>query len=197
MPLKATKTARSKLEPKMMDGIFLGMGLRTDEVRIGTTKGVVKARTIKRLCEEDRWKAEALEQMCGEPTQPVPGVRGDHIPIQIHGDGEAAKKGDEDKEDEDDDKDADVPKEVNIPRPPEDNVRKMRVRKIDIEKYGPTQGCPGCRKLNTPGAGGHVTHNEECRRRIKEELSNDEQGRERLEHDAKRQERKQDAIIER
>ena len=171
------------------------MSLRTDELKIGIKNGVIKARTIKRLCVEDRWSASAIKDMSGEPTQPVPGVNGDHIPIHIRDDGKAAEKGDEDGDDEEEIKE--VPGEVNIPRVAEDKVRKMRVRKQDVEKYGGIQGCPGCRKISIPGSTGHVAHNEECRQRMRKLMEDDEDGKVRLAHDEERRARKQDEIFER
>ena len=195
MPPKSVKTARSKFDVKLEDGVFLGMNMRTDEIKIGTKLGVVKARTIKRLCVEERWNAEALRDIRGEPIQPVPGVSGEHIPINIRSDGKGADKEDQDIDEEQEDKE--ITGEVNVPREPENKVRKMRVRKQDVEKYGFTQGCPGCRKLSIPGSTGHVVHNDECRQRVQKEMEADEEGKLRLAHDKERQARKQDEIFER
>ena len=59
-----------------------------------------------------------------------------------------------------------LPAPVKAPRSEE---RKKRVRYImpgDIEKYGYTPGCPGCKKVlaGSPGAAGN--NNEKCRARI-------------------------------
>ena len=97
MPLRSSKVGRSKLEPRMEYGVFYGVNFRTDEVRVGTERGVVKARTIKRLAPEDRWDGDYILKIKGRPTQPVPGVKSHHIPIQIHEDGSQVQQKDEDK----------------------------------------------------------------------------------------------------
>ena len=39
------------------------------------------------------------------------------------------------------------PPDPPIEIPPRVNVRRMYIRKVDDEKYGPTKGCPGCQKV--------------------------------------------------
>ncbi len=46
--------------------------------------------------------------------------------------------------------------------------RRFRIKKDDLEKYGYTAGCPGCRAANRGTAA--ANHTEECRKRIGEEL---------------------------
>ena len=61
---------------------------------------------------------------------------------------------------------------AEVPRPlrgrDEYVPRRFRIQKGDLQKFGFTVGCPGCRAANRglPAVG----HNEECRRRIQEEL---------------------------
>ena len=74
VPLKSMKTGRSKFEPKMEEGIFLGMNMRTDDILVGTERGTVNTRTFKRLQPDERWKAELVRAVSGSPNQPVPGV---------------------------------------------------------------------------------------------------------------------------
>ena len=44
--------------------------------------------------------------------------------------------------------------------------RRFRKRKDDLEKFGYTAGCPGCRAVNRGTTA--ANHSEECRRRIAE-----------------------------
>ncbi len=46
--------------------------------------------------------------------------------------------------------------------------RRFRIRKEDLEKFGYTAGCPGCRAA-TRGTTA-VSQSEECRKRLAEEL---------------------------
>ena len=43
------------MEDTFLDGIFLGMRLRSDEIVIGTARGVVKTSTQRRRVEEEQW----------------------------------------------------------------------------------------------------------------------------------------------
>lgn len=54
-PVKTAEIQHAKAEPQMEEGIWCGINGRTEEVFIGTTKGVVKCRTIKRAPEKERW----------------------------------------------------------------------------------------------------------------------------------------------
>ncbi len=47
--------------------------------------------------------------------------------------------------------------------------RRLRIKKEDLEKFGFTTGCPGCRAANRGTTA--VGHAEECRKRITEELT--------------------------
>ena len=52
---KQAKRDRSKLE-RLREGIWLGMFLRTNKALIGALGGVVKARTIRTLPEDEKWE---------------------------------------------------------------------------------------------------------------------------------------------
>ena len=54
-PLKLSGHHRGNMEDTFLDGIFLGMRLRSDEILIGTTRGVIKTRTVRRRVEEVQW----------------------------------------------------------------------------------------------------------------------------------------------
>ena len=113
-----------------------------------TERGVVKARSMRRLPRTDRWVTDDWEELKGlpwawKPTKPrLPGIS----PIPV----------------------SDVP-----PPPPEDaraeerRPRRRYVTAKNIEDYGYAPGCPGCAKVlaGTPGAAGK-THNEKIRARI-------------------------------
>ena len=58
-------THADKGEPNMFEGIWRGISARTEEVSVGTGRGVVKCRTVKRLSEPDRRDAKLLHEMWG------------------------------------------------------------------------------------------------------------------------------------
>ena len=49
LPLKSSSYTRTKFGDRMLEGVWLGLMLKTDENMIGTADGVVKARTVRRL----------------------------------------------------------------------------------------------------------------------------------------------------
>ena len=66
--------------------------------------------------------------------------------------------------------------------------------KADIDKFGPTPGCPGCADYTSKGLGTMLTtqraHSSECRERIGKLLETDERGSARLEEHKLRKRRK-------
>ena len=64
-PLKTNRRDKSKLE-RMREGIWLGMRMRTNEALISTPAGVVKAKTIRILPEDEKWSAAMILEV--EPS---------------------------------------------------------------------------------------------------------------------------------
>ena len=115
-PLKLSSHPEARMDDKRIEGIFSGIRMRSDEV-IGTEGGVVKARTIKRLPEEQKWDKEFLREMLGTPRTPAPAVPGsDHIPAAL-----GRKEGDDKFEDP----------EIDDERGAGDPERKRAGRKTD------------------------------------------------------------------
>ena len=81
-PLKLSGRLRGNMEDTFFDGIFLGMRLRSDEILIGTARGVIKTRTLRRRVEEEQWDHEFVKSIKGEP-RPVLGINCDHVPAAI------------------------------------------------------------------------------------------------------------------
>ena len=72
MPLKTERLNMGKDEPKLKEGLWLGVRLRSDEALIGTANGVVKARTTRRPPKSQRWGAELgnpIVDRHGDPRQ--------------------------------------------------------------------------------------------------------------------------------
>ena len=64
-------------------GTWLGLDLRAGEILVGTSSGVVRARTIKRRPEPERWSAEQALEVRGVPWQPTPGIEPDQMPTAV------------------------------------------------------------------------------------------------------------------
>ena len=198
-PLKLSGHHRGNMEDTFLDGIFMGMRLRSDEILIGTTRGVIKTRTLRRRVEEEQWDNEFARSIKGEPRQPVPQINSDHFPAAISD--RAGVHLEEDQADarlgqQDEGIDPPEAREVSIPpdrlvtqvRP--DTLRRMYVTRGLGKKYGPTLGCPGCATI---GSHRQASHSDTCRDRMRAELEKNEEGREYLAReqarvDAKKQE---------
>ena len=74
---------KHKAETEWFQGVWLGPATNSSETLIGTTKGVVKASTIKRFGISERWDVNAIVDMKGTPHRPDPGKLGLHIPVRI------------------------------------------------------------------------------------------------------------------
>ena len=70
---------RGNMEDTFLDGIFLGMRLRSDKILTGTARAVIKTRTLRRRVEEEQWDLEFAKSIKGEPRQLVPGINSDHV----------------------------------------------------------------------------------------------------------------------
>ena len=197
LPMKSAAHTPAKTEERFKEGVFLGVRFRSDEIIIGTDIGVLKARTIKRLTEDQQWDRDFVRRLQGTPKQPDPRVQSDNIRASLRDPGEPEQDLDGDGPSRhaaaQSHAGAPVPQEVNAPRP-EPAVRRMYVRKREIERYGETQGCPGCAAIKK---GKVATHSDTCRDRVKTAMLEDEEGRKRLKEELIRMDRHMDTEIER
>ena len=72
MPLKKSGSKLNKLEPRLKDGIFLGLRESNDEIFVGTPKGVFRCSTFYRRPEVERWDGTYFLSVVGVPWRPVP-----------------------------------------------------------------------------------------------------------------------------
>ena len=63
---------------------------------------------------------------------------------------------------------------------PEPLTRRMPITYKEIEKYGYTEGCPGC-EAKKRGDVARRGHSERCRKRIEEKMKLDEEGKKKIE----------------
>ena len=64
-PPKLSGHHRGNMEDTFLDGIFLGMRLRSDEILIGTARGIIKTRILRRRVEEEQWDPEFAKSIKG------------------------------------------------------------------------------------------------------------------------------------
>lgn len=146
---KLADDKRNKLECQWEPGIWLGHARGSNEVLVGTRNGVVRAWAIRRNTEEERWSATDIHDMQGTPARPNPNMPGHDVPILISipaGDGQAQ------------------PEETRTPRT-ETEPRRTYLKARDFEAHGYTQGCEGCRRLQTGGMQARP-HSAACRNRM-------------------------------
>lgn len=165
----------AKLDVMWEDGVFLGYRSTSGETIVGTASGVMRTRTVRRKPEDERWSAKNLDMVIGVPWKP---------------DGKSQDRDPEDR----------MPNvliepalaDVPIERPvvSEPTPRRLYVRTKDVEKHGPSEGCPGCRALLRGGK--TQTHSETCRKRIAKALEDGGEAEVRL----KAQRRREDEFFE-
>ena len=62
------------MQPRWDTGIWLGIRDESGEVIIGTSKGVLKARSFRRkVIHNERWNFDTFSEMQGTPWEPIPG----------------------------------------------------------------------------------------------------------------------------
>ena len=142
--IRSKKERSQKLQSEVKEGVWLGHARNTNEVLIGTKEGVIRAYTVWRKEEGERWNLEAIKGMKGTPKQPDPSRGGIEIPIRVRFD---------------DPNDEDPIPSVQPKRGPD--LRRMRITDEILKKYGYTEGCDGCRFKRT-GLGDHRAHTERC-----------------------------------
>ena len=156
--LKPNSAGKNKLDIRWHEGIWLGIRDESGESIIGTKEGVVTATDFRRKRDHDaRWHVESFDAFVGIPWQPIPGVGTEELRTFVS-----------------------VPVDpspiAEIPIGRDDYIpRRFRIRKEDLENYGYTVGCPGCRAANRGVT--HMGHTEECRKRIESKLVENEDAR--------------------
>ena len=74
MYLRPQSEGKNKADVRWEDGIYLGMINRSEEYLVGTDKGVLKVRSIRRHgMRELQWDRNMFNDMKGVPWEPTPG----------------------------------------------------------------------------------------------------------------------------
>jgi hypothetical protein len=142
---------RGKLESRWESGVFLGIREESNEILVGTPKGVLKARTFRRKgSDEDRWNKEEILAVKGFPWQPDPNVSTFDIRSRV-----SVR--------------VEQPGEVELGNTREFTSRRLRITKRDLQHHGYSVGCAGCNAARRGTTA--VNHSEECRTRITKALA--------------------------
>ena len=68
---------QSRLTDRWLPGLFLGLKEGSDELYVGTSAGVMRARSVKRMPEEQRADPEMVRGLKGVTWRPIPGAPAD------------------------------------------------------------------------------------------------------------------------
>ena len=138
----------------------MGIVPRTREFVVLTPEGTVLVRTVHRLSEDRRCDAEFISQVRGTPWD-FKSSAGEGIEEGVIPEGTDSLL-------------LDPP--VNLP--PRMRTRGMYIRRMVVEKYGPTTGCPGCQKVMSGAVPSCIvaTHHDECRERMEKLMMQDPEG---------------------
>ena len=85
MTSKNKSKSALKVDAKFRDGVWLGLGMKSDESITGVPNGVINAKTVRRFPEDQRRCAEEVLSTKGIPSNPVLGVGRDRIPTEVNG----------------------------------------------------------------------------------------------------------------
>ena len=129
--LGETAAQRNSLESSWSEGVWLGHARGSSEALVGTASGVIRAWTIRRMPEGERWNADAISKMQWTPSRPSTAMPGLHIPIAIN-----IEEG----------KLAGAPVETTQ-RQEEKKARRVYLKATGFDAHGYTDGCDGCARL--------------------------------------------------
>ena len=166
---KNTSENGPKVNATFHDGIWLGLRIKGDTSIIGTPNGVIKAKSVRRFPENQRWCAEEVLNIRGVPSNPVVGAAGDHISIEANGT-RRAELGEDERVPAQDREECDTRTTVAAPDP---TVWRMYKARSHIREHGATEECPGCKGIET---GRSVPHNQKCWVRTRMRVEQNEDG---------------------
>ena len=155
-------------------GRYIGHHGRTGWLLVMTDSGVKRGTGIRRLSPADQWIVEGWSELRGLPWEVAARRPGERAPALIGEDRLEVP---------------DQPARVQL-LPPE--LRRMYIRKQDVQRYGSTEGCPGCTCVLLDGPTTRP-HTEACRARMVGLMQQDDQGRDRLEAHGRRKRERQEA----
>ena len=119
------------LEERWAKGVWLGHARSTNAALIGTDKGVIKAWGFRRLPEGQQWDGDMIKAIRDTPKEWKLDVGEDAQQVEM--------------------RDGGIPYEgagIEMPRSSRAGERRsMNLRRSDFERYGFSDGCPGCQDM--------------------------------------------------
>ena len=188
---KISKTVKiGKAEPRWQHGVWLGSLETSDEHLSGTELGVIKARAVTSVQEEQRFDAKAIDSIKGTPWKPSTKHSGTKIRTHIEEQKEEGESEGEEEEpneiqvevyDEEDPENEveDVTKQQEIINDRIGDTYSFYIKARDINKYGSTPRCPGCRFILGELAV-QCGHNKDCKARIMKAMESDKEDKHRV-----------------
>ena len=145
------KTARDKLEGDWRDGVFLGVIWRTTEYLVGTADGIFKCRTIKTKVAGNSYDPDCIDDIATSYNEYVlGGAKSQGARARFADPGASPGAG----------------SHPQVIRAGNEFVpRRVYLKPFDFNKYGFTEGCPGCTWLQNM-LGNRRGHNDACRDRM-------------------------------
>ena len=168
------KKGRAKLDKRWRLGIYLGHASNSNEQFVGLRNGnVIRTRSTTRVVARSRWDARAVLGVIGTPADPTPTPDEELTPDDIEAseaphdfaeaevDPEAAEPSPRRQRAEE------TQSDEREPLPPEQAaLRRIRITRPDIERFGYTPGCPRCTAMEVGDHESTAGHNDTCRTRM-------------------------------
>ena len=152
---KTRSRSGNSTRARWLKGTWVGWDERTGEhVVVLHTGQAVRIRSVRPVPESERWSAEAVRAMRATPNVPNPKDIDQRDPLPARD----AKRKD------------DAARGQDLPEPEvrDGEHRDFRITEKLLEKYGHTEGCPGCHHKR---AGlDHRQHTAECRQRLEKAI---------------------------
>ena len=151
---RATKGV-ARVEPRWEDGISLGVFDRSDELYVGTDRGMHKVRTLRRCEATERVDDAFLDAVTASPLDGLKSAKEVRVLL------------------------TDVSTLVAIEEAEAiGKMRRLYINKADIMKHGMAEGCLGCRSFAEGKRA--QEHSEGCWARFEAEVAKTDEGRVRL-----------------
>ena len=162
LPARTSANRRTNTDERVLEGTFLTVLDRSDEVVLADPEGnIIKAYQIRRKPEGQRWCADRVIGIKATTLQPTPGSNDLRIRTSINIE-----------------RDTETKVQAPVPRGEERAPHRVRLMKYDFIQFGYTTGCPGCRAL-TQGRPAE-NHTEPCRSRMEAAIADAEHGQFRI-----------------
>ena len=152
------------LEERWAKGVWMGHARSTNAALIGTADGVIKAWGFRRLPEGQQWDGDMIKSIRGTPKEWKVDSGEDAQQIEM--------------------RDGGIPYDgAGLEAPKSSRAgerRSMYLRRSDFERYGFSDGCPGCRDMaiQRPGpSSGWSAHTPACRKIMEEKIREKEPDR--------------------